>query len=159
MQLVEEMAQARSSRVAIVASRWHAAITDGLIAGALSAFEEAGGSQDAVTLIRVPGTFEIPFACKRVAEAGQVDGIVAVGVLLEGETEHFRLIADSLGEGLQRVMLETALPVGFGVVIAAEESLAVERSKIGDRSNRGYEAMVAVLEMINLQHRLKSERA
>ena len=131
-------------RFAIVASEYNSVITDRLVNGAKRALK----AQKEVTLIRVPGSFEIPLAVKQAAASKKYDGIVALGCVLRGETPHFEYISRAVSDGLQRVALETGIPVGFGVLTVHTVEQAMERS--GESGNKGFEAAMAALEMIDV---------
>ncbi len=131
-------------RFAIVASEYNSVITDRLIDGAKRALR----AQKQVSVIKVPGCFEIPLAVKQVAASKKYDGIVAVGCVLRGETPHFEYISRAVSEGLQRVALETGVPVGFGVLTVHTVEQAMDRS--GESGNKGFEAAMAALGMIDV---------
>ena len=140
---------AEGVRIAIVASRWNDFIVSHLIGGALDAFERHGGSRDGVTVYRVPGSLEIPLAAKRVAATRQWDAIVCLGVVIRGETPHFEYVAGEAFKGIAQVSLETGLPVTAGIVTA--ESLEQAINRAGAKSgNKGFEAVVTAIEMVNL---------
>src|SRR5437016_11646384 len=129
-------------RFAIVASEYNSVITDRLIEGAKRALK----AQEEVTLIRVPGGFEIPLAVKQAAASKKYDGIVALGCVLRGETPHFEYISRSVSEGLQHVALETGIPIGFGVLTVLTVEQAMERS--GESGNKGSAVPAAALDLI-----------
>jgi len=131
-------------RFAIVASEYNSVILDRLIAGAKRALKD----QKQVTLIRVPGSFELPLAAQQAALSKKYDGIVALGCVLRGETAHFEYISSAVSDGLQRVALETGIPVGFGLLTVDTVEQAMERS--GESANKGSEAAMAALEMIDV---------
>jgi len=131
-------------RFAIIASEYNSVIIDRLIAGAKRALKD----QKQVSLIRVPGSFEIPLASRQAALSKKYDGVVALGCILRGETPHFEYISSAVSDGLQRVALDTGVPVGFGVLTVDTVEQAMERS--GESGNKGFEAAMAALEMINV---------
>ena len=133
-----------SYRFAIVASEYNSVILDRLIAGAKRALKD----QKQVSVIRVPGSFEIPLAVKRAALSKKYDGIVALGCVLRGETPHFEYISRAVSNGLQQVALDTGIPVGFGVLTVDTVEQAMDRS--GESGNKGFEAAMAALEMIDV---------
>jgi len=133
-----------SFRFAIVASEYNSVIMDRLIAGA----ERALKNYEHVTRIRVPGAFEIPLAAKRAARSQKYDAIVALGCVLRGETPHFEYITHTVSGALQQVALETEIPIGFGILTVDTVGQAMDRS--GESGNKGFEAAVAALEMINV---------
>lgn len=131
-------------RFAIVASEYNSVIMDRLIAGARRALAD----QKDVALIRVPGSFEIPLAAKRAAESKKYDAIVALGCVVRGDTPHFEYISRAVSHGLQQVALETGIPVGFGVLTVETVQQAMDRS--GETGNKGVEAAMTALEMIDV---------
>ena len=131
-------------RVAVVASRWHTEVMDGLLAGAERALVEAGVAQ--VTRVRVPGTFELTVAAARLA-AAQFDAIVALGVVIRGGTPHFDYVCQAATAGLTAVTANTGVPVGFGVLTCDDEAQALDRAGLpGSAEDKGYEATAAALE-------------
>ncbi|MCC6953706.1 MAG: 6,7-dimethyl-8-ribityllumazine synthase, partial [Deltaproteobacteria bacterium] len=120
-----------------------------LLSGALGALQAHGVSPDHITVVRVPGSFEIPVACKRLAFSRHYDGVVAVGTLIRGDTDHYDLIAKEVTSGIQRVMMESGVPVTFGVITAnnMEQAMARSGSKAG---NKGAEAATAAVELANV---------
>ena len=140
---------AEGLRVAIVASRWNDFVTSRLIGGALDALERLGASADALTIIRVPGSFEIPMAARRAALSGKYDAIVCLGVIIRGETSHNEYIASEVIKGIASVSLETNLPITLGVVTADNLEQAIDRA--GAKSgNKGFDAAMTAVELVNL---------
>jgi 6,7-dimethyl-8-ribityllumazine synthase len=131
-------------RFAIVASEYNSVVMDRLIEGAKRALRDC----EKLAIIRVPGSFEIPLAVKRAALSKKYDGIVALGCVLRGETPHFEYISGAVSNGLGQVALETGIPIGFGVLTVDTVQQAMDRS--GESGNKGFEAAVAALEMINV---------
>lgn len=130
-------------KIAIVAASWHTEIMDGLIAGAKRALVAAGASYD---LIRVPGSFELPVACARLAASEKYHALVALGVVIRGGTPHFDYVCQAATQGLTAVSLEYLLPVGFGVLTCDDEAQARDRAGYPDSSeDKGAEAANAVL--------------
>jgi len=133
---------AEGLRVAIVASSWHQAVMDGLIAGATTACTRAGALS---VVYRVPGTFELPLAAQTAARAG-FDAVVALGVVIRGGTPHFEYVCDAATTGLTRVALDSGVPVGFGVLTCDDEQQALDRAGLpGSREDKGTEAAEAAL--------------
>ena len=140
-------------RFAIVVSRFNEAITEGLLRGARGAFADASVGEDAVTVVRVPGAFEIPVTAQRLAESGEYSAIVCLGCLIKGDTMHFEYIAEAVSHGITQAALATGVPITFGVLTTLTEEQAIERS--GDRSgdgpeNKGRDAALAAVEMARL---------
>ena len=140
---------AEGLRVAIVASRWNDFIVSRLIGGATDALERLGASSDAITIIRVPGSFELPMAAKRAAVSDEYDAVICLGVVIRGETNHNEYIAAEVFKGIAQVSLETNLPVTLGVVTADNLEQAIDRA--GAKSgNKGFDAAMTAVELVNL---------
>ena len=140
---------AEGLRVAIVASRWNDFIVSRLIGGAVDALERLGASSDAITIIRVPGSFELPMAAKRAAMSDEYDAVVCLGVVIRGETSHNEYIAAEVIKGIANVSLETNLPITLGVVTADTLEQAIDRA--GAKSgNKGFDAAMTAVELVNL---------
>jgi 6,7-dimethyl-8-ribityllumazine synthase len=130
-------------RVGVVAARWHERVVTGLLDGALRALTEAGVHDPLV--LRVPGSFELPVACARLARA-RYDTLVALGVVIRGGTPHFEYVCQAATEGLVRVSVETGVPVGFGLLTCDDEEQALDRAGLpGSREDKGYDAAQAAL--------------
>ena len=128
-------------RVAIVDASWHTQIMDGLVDGAQRAAAEAGAE---ATLIRVPGSFELPVAAARLAD--HFDAVVALGVVIRGGTPHFDYVCQAATDGLNRVAIESGKPVGFGVLTCDTEQQGLDRAGLeGSVEDKGHEAMTAAL--------------
>lgn len=130
-------------RVGVVAAQWHAQVMDGLLAGALSALDQCGVQEP--TVVRVPGTFELPVVAKRLADLGY-DAVVCLGVVVRGGTPHFDYVCRAAAEGINRVALDTGVPVGFGVLTCDNAEQALERSGLpGSKEDKGGEAALAAV--------------
>ena len=141
------------SRFAIVVSRFNEEITEGLLRGAREVFSEASVRDEDLTIVRVPGAFEIPIAAQRLAESGDYDAIVCLGCLIKGDTMHFEYIAEAASHGIVQAAAATGIPMAFGVLTTMTEEQAVERSGTGP-ANKGREAAAAAMEMATLFRRL-----
>jgi 6,7-dimethyl-8-ribityllumazine synthase len=129
-------------RVVIVAGSWHDVITDALIAGATRTLEASGAS---FSLVRVPGSFELPVVSKAALEAG-ADAVVALGVIIRGGTPHFEYVSAAATDGLTRVALDTGKPVGFGVLTLDDEQQGLDRAGLpGSKEDKGREAAEAAI--------------
>jgi 6,7-dimethyl-8-ribityllumazine synthase len=129
-------------RVVVIAGTWHEVITDGLIAGAAAALDESGASW---SLVRVPGSFELPVTAKAALEAG-ADAVVALGVIIRGGTPHFEYVSAAATDGLTRVALDTGRPVGFGVLTLDDEQQGLDRAGLpGSKEDKGREAAEAAI--------------
>lgn len=131
-------------RVAVVSASWHAEVMDGLRAGAAAALERAGVAR--VDEVRVPGSFELPVACARLARSGKFDAIVALGVVIRGGTPHFEYVCQAATDGLSRLSIETGLPIGFGLLTCDTEQQALDRAGLpGSVEDKGDEAAMAAI--------------
>jgi 6,7-dimethyl-8-ribityllumazine synthase len=130
-------------RVGVVAAQWHPTVMDGLVSGALRGLDEA--RVEAPTVVRVPGSFELPVAALHVARLGY-DAVVALGVVVRGGTPHFDYVCRAATDGLSRVALDSGVPVGFGLLTCDTEEQALDRAGLqGSREDKGYEAVQAAL--------------
>jgi 6,7-dimethyl-8-ribityllumazine synthase len=137
-----ETLDARGLSIVIVAGTWHDAITDGLIAGAERELTASGATW---SLVRVPGSFELPVVSKTALDAG-ADAVVALGVIIRGGTPHFDFVASAATDGLTRVALETGKPVGFGVLTLDDEQQGLDRAGLPDsKEDKGAEAAYAAI--------------
>ena len=152
--LIEGEARAERLRIAVVATRYNAPIVDRLRQGAVDALVERGASAADVAVILVPGAFELPLAVRQAARSGRYDAIVALGTVVRGETAHFDYVAGECAAGIARVMTDTGVPVGFGVLTVDTFEQAIERSG-GTVGNKGAEAALAAIEMAALIQRLE----
>lgn len=146
---IEGSLVAEGLRFAIVASRWNEFIVGRLVEGAVDGIVRHGGSSDQITIVRVPGSFELALAAKKVAKAGGIDAIICLGAVIRGETPHFDHVAGEAFKGITHVSLETELPVAVGIVTADSLDQAINRAG-GKAGNKGYEAAVTAIEMANL---------
>lgn len=135
---------AAGKRIAVVATRWHAEITDALLASAVAAAREAGIGDEDVEVLRAPGAFELPVVADALARSTRVDGVVCLGVVVRGGTPHFDYVCRAVTDGCLRVSLDHRLPVGFGVLTV--DSLDQAR----ERLDKGREAVRAVLETLTV---------
>lgn len=147
---------ASNARIGIVIARFNELITKSLLEGALEGLERFGVQQNNITLVWVPGSFEIPLAARQLAQSGQVDAVICLGAVIRGVTAHFDYVAGQTASGIANIALETKLPVIFGVLTTDTIEQAIERAgtKAG---NKGFEAVQAALEMIDLLQQLKGE--
>jgi 6,7-dimethyl-8-ribityllumazine synthase len=138
-----------SARIAIVASRFNHFIVDKLVEGALDALIRHGADEARITLVRVPGAWEVPLAASRVVSAKKVDAVVALAAVIRGATPHFDVIVSEVSKGLAQVQMQSGVPVGFGVLTTDTIEQAIERAgtKAG---NKGFDAAVSVIEMMSL---------
>jgi 6,7-dimethyl-8-ribityllumazine synthase len=136
-------------RIAIVASRYNSFVVDRLLEGCLATLKAGGIEEQNITLVTVPGAFEIPVAVKALADKGESDSIITLGAIIRGETPHFDIIADECTRGIGSIAIDSGLPVVFGVLTVDNVEQAMDRS--GDEeSNKGSEAATTALEMISV---------
>ncbi len=142
------------ARFAIVAARFNAAITDALLEGAVATLAEHGVPNDYVSVVQVPGAFEIPITAKRLAASGRYEAIITLGAVVRGATPHFEYVAGECARGISRVALQENVPVIFGVLTTDTDEQALARAG-GKEGNKGCEAAIAGLEMVTLLRRLQ----
>lgn len=143
-------------RVAVVAARFHASITERLVEGAVSGLRHHGVAEDAITVVWVPGAFEIPVAARALADAGGLDAIVCVGAVVRGETAHFDLIAQAAARGIADVASATRVPCAFEV-LATETVAQAEARAGGEHGNKGWDAAASALETASVLRRIRGE--
>ena len=144
---------ARAMRVAIVVSRFNDDITARLRDGAVEALTVAGAATADIEVFDVPGAFEIPWAARAAASTGRFDAVVCLGCVIRGETYHFEVIADAVAQGVVDAGGETGVPITFGVLTTDTLEQALARAAM-DRTNKGWEAAIAAVEMAHLARRL-----
>ena len=141
-------------KVAIVVSRFNELATERLLAGAIDTFRRHGLADDAVTVVRVPGSFEIPLPAKRLAESKQFAAIVCLGAVIQGETSHHEYINHPMASSIMQASRSSGVPVTFGVLTCQSMEQALDRAG-GKAGNKGIEASLAAIEMINLLASMK----
>ena len=147
--LIEGDLLGQGKKFAIVLSRWNDFFGEKLLAGAIDTLQRHGVSPDDITVVKCPGSFELPMVVQRVAKRGGVDAIIGLGVLIRGSTPHFDYIAAEATKGLAAVALDHDVPVSFGVITCDTLDQAIERS--GSKAgNKGAECAMAAIEMANL---------
>lgn len=140
-------------RFGIVASRFNSFITERLLGGALDALERSGAGAKQVDVARVPGSFELPLAAKKMGGSGNYDALIAIGCILRGETSHFEYIASEVARGIQLAQLDTGVPMIFCVLTCDSLEQAIDRAGLKS-GNKGFEAGLAAVEMANLARKL-----
>ena len=143
-------------KLGIVVSRFNSAITEKLLEAAVDTFKKHGGSGDQITVVRVPGSFEIPIAAQRLARSGKCDAVVCLGCIIRGETKHFDFLAGEVTRAIDEVALKEALPVSYGVITSDTVEQAMNRAGL-KYGNKGVEATVAVLEMVSVLRQLTND--
>lgn len=142
-------------KIAIVTSRFNSYVVDRLYDGAVKCLEANSVSLDSVTLVKVPGAFEIPVAVKSLLDTNKYDAIITLGAVIRGETPHFEFISNECTHGISKLAMDSGVPVIFGVLTVDNSEQAMDRA--GDEeSNKGYEAAAAALEMISVLNQIKA---
>ena len=136
-------------RIGVALARFNQAVTDQLLAGTLDALVRHGVADDAIDVASVPGAFELPLCAQRLAATGRYDALVCLGAVVRGETPHFEFVAGEAARGIADVARRHDLPVAFGVLTTDTIEQALARAG-GERGNKGYEAAVTALEMVQV---------
>jgi 6,7-dimethyl-8-ribityllumazine synthase len=144
----------KDAKFALVASRFNELVVAQLIEGARDTLRRHGVTEEHITLVRVPGAWELPLVCKRMAQSGKFEAVIALGVVIRGGTPHFDFVAGAAASGIERVALDSMVPVVFGVLTTDSIEQALERAgtKAG---NKGADAAMSALEMVNLGRELR----
>ena len=156
MKVLEGSLVAPNAKVAVVVARFNSFINENLVEGAVDALKRVGQVNDEnITLARVPGAYELPLAARRLADSKKFDAIVALGTVIRGGTAHFEYVAGEASSGLGQVAMQADIPVAFGVLTTENIEQAIERAgtKAG---NKGAEAALVALEMVNLLDQIKA---
>ena len=149
MHTIQGSGRAAGFRFAVVVSKYNDFVTDRLQTGALEALTSAGVDRDVVTVVRVPGAYELPLAAQHAAESGRFDAVVCLGSLIRGETPHFEYISSAVSQGLTTAAAATGIPITFGVLTTNSVEEALARAVDGP-TNKGHEAAVAAIEMAEI---------
>src|SRR5580700_3361481 len=152
---IRAASSAAGFRFALVVSRFNSFITDRLLAGAVDALASAGADGKNITVVHVPGSFEIPLTAKKLAEGGRADAVIAIGCILRGETAHFDYVASEVARGVQLAQLDTGIPIIFCVLTCDTLEQAIDRAGLKS-GNKGYDAGLAAIEMANLSKQLRT---
>ncbi|MEO8901918.1 MAG: 6,7-dimethyl-8-ribityllumazine synthase [Polyangiaceae bacterium] len=145
----------QGTRFAIVAARFNSFIVERLVEGALDALRRHGADLSKVVVVRVPGAWEIPFACARLAKSKKIDAVIALGAVIRGSTPHFEHVSSEVSKGVAQVSLDSGIPVSFGVLTTDTIEQAIERAgtKAG---NKGVDAALAAVELVTLGRALEA---
>ena len=143
------------ARFCIVVARWNSFVVDSLEAGAIDTLKRHGANEEDITVVRLPGAFEMPLVLDKVASSGEYDGIITLGAVIRGATPHFDYVAGECAAGIARINAEGRIPVVFGVLTTDTIEQAIERAgtKAG---NKGSEAALTAMEMVSLAARLST---
>ena len=153
MKHLEGKLTAKGLKFGIVLSRYNNFVAERLLEGALDALRRSGAEEGDITVVRVPGSFEIPLAAKKLAKAARYDAVICLGCVIRGATPHYAYIATEVTKGIASVSLESEVPVAFGVLTTDTIEQAIERAgtKMG---NKGFDAAMSAIEMANLMREL-----
>ncbi|URA10514.1 6,7-dimethyl-8-ribityllumazine synthase [Thermospira aquatica] len=149
MPIYEGKLTAKGMRLALVVGKFNSFIGDKLVSGALNAFEQLEGDPNAVDIYKVPGSYEIPGVVRRLLEAKKHDAIIALGVIIRGQTPHFEYVSGNTSKALMEMASEGKIPVIFGIITADDVEQAIDRAGVKN-GNKGYEAVLTAVEMANL---------
>ena len=153
---IEGGLQGDGLRVAIAVARFNSFITDRLLGGALDGLRRHGVAEDAVTVVRVPGSWELPVVVKALAESGKYDAIICLGAVIRGETPHFDYVAGEAAKGIGQAMMATGVPVAFGVLTTNTLEQAIDRA--GAKSGKkGFDAAATVIEMAGVLRQIRGK--
>ena len=147
--VLEGQLSAEGFKFGIIVSRFNDFISSRLVEGAMDALLRHGATEEQVSVIKVPGAFEIPLTAKKLAESGRYDAVICLGAVIRGSTPHFDYVAAEVSKGIASVSLESRIPITFGVLTTDNLEQAIERA--GSKSgNKGYDGAMAAIEMVNL---------
>ncbi|MBA4349082.1 MAG: 6,7-dimethyl-8-ribityllumazine synthase [Thermodesulfovibrio sp.] len=153
MRVIEGELQAKGLKFGLVVSRFNDFITSRLLEGAIDALKRHGAKEDDIDVVRVPGSFEIPLAAKKMAAKGMYNAIICLGTVIRGATPHFEYVAAEVSKGIASASLESGVPMAFGVITSDTIEQAVERA--GSKSgNKGWDAAITAIEMAQVLKRL-----
>jgi 6,7-dimethyl-8-ribityllumazine synthase len=153
MNLIEGKLSAKGRKFGIVVARFNSFITERLLEGALDALKRHEADDAAITVVKVPGSFEVPLAARKLAESGKFDAVICLGAVIRGSTPHFDFVAAEVSKGVAHVALQSGCPVLFGVLTCDTIEQAVERA--GTKSgNKGADAAMAAVEMVSVYAQL-----
>jgi 6,7-dimethyl-8-ribityllumazine synthase len=138
--------------VGIVVSRWNSMITEAMLEGVISTLVANGVKKDSITIVRCPGSYEIPLTAQWLLETKRYEGVIALGVVIRGGTPHFDYVCDAVNQGVLDLNLRFSTPVAFGVLTTDDVQQALDR--VGDKENKGSEAALALLKMITIRRSL-----
>jgi 6,7-dimethyl-8-ribityllumazine synthase len=144
-----------SVKIAIVLSRFNSFVVDRLYSGAIKSLKENKINEDAITIVKVPGAFEIPVAVEAILDKNEFDAVITLGAVIRGETPHFDFIANECSHGISQLAINSGVPVIFGVLTVDNVDQAMDRAG-EEESNKGYEAASAALEMIDVLRQIRS---
>jgi 6,7-dimethyl-8-ribityllumazine synthase len=151
--VIEGTVDARGMKMGVIVSRFNNFITVKLLEGAMEGLKSHGGADDDLTVVHVPGAFEIPMVAARMAASGKFDALVCLGAVIRGDTPHFEYVCDAVTHGISKAVWEYRIPISFGVLTTDNVQQAMERSGVKD-ANKGYEAALTAIEMVSVLRQL-----
>jgi 6,7-dimethyl-8-ribityllumazine synthase len=147
--IIEGNLTSKGLRLALVASRFNDFITSRLVDGALDVITRSGGDTGQTSIVKVPGAFEMPLIAKKLAQSGMYDAVICLGAVIRGSTPHFEYVSNQVSRGISQAMLDSGVPISFGVITADDLEKAIERAG-SKQGNKGAEAAMAAIEMANV---------
>jgi 6,7-dimethyl-8-ribityllumazine synthase len=151
--VIEGTVDARGMKMGVIVSRFNNFITVKLLEGAMEGLKSHGGADDDLTVVHVPGAFEIPIVAARMAASGKFDALVCLGAVIRGDTPHFEYVCDAVTHGISKAVWEYRIPITFGILTTDNVQQAMERSGVKD-ANKGYEAALTAIEMVSVLRQL-----
>lgn len=154
MEMIEGSTKPGKAKIGIVVSKWNSMITDKMLDGALKALRSNGIQDEDISVVKCPGSYEIPLAVQQLIQNRDPDGVIALGVVIRGGTPHFEYVCDAVNRGITDLILKHNKPIAFGVLTTNDVTQALERA--GEKGNKGGEAALALLEMISVEQKLSN---
>lgn len=153
VRVIEGKLDARGMKIGIIVSRFNNFITEKLLDGALDGLKSHGAEDSKISIVHVPGAFEIPLLAQRMAKSGKFDALICLGAVIRGETPHFEYVSEAVTRGIVRTISQHEIPVAFGVLTTNSVEQAMERSGAKD-ANKGYEAALVAIEMVSVTRQI-----
>lgn len=157
LNIISENTTVNGTTVGIVVSRWNSIITEAMLNGAIQALTANGVANADIRVVRCPGSYEIPLTAQWLLEDDTIDGVIALGVVIRGGTPHFEYVCDAVNKGILELNLRYSKPVAFGVLTTDNVQQALDRA--GDKGNKGGEAALALLEMLNIKAKINKKES
>lgn len=157
LNIISENTTVNAATVGIVVSRWNSMITEAMLNGAIQALTANGLANADIRVVRCPGSYEIPLTAQWLLEDDAIDGVIALGVVIRGGTPHFEYVCDAVNKGILELNLRYSKPVAFGVLTTDNVQQALDRA--GDKGNKGGEAALALLEMLNIKAKINKKES
>ncbi|HET8563854.1 MAG TPA: 6,7-dimethyl-8-ribityllumazine synthase [Candidatus Binatia bacterium] len=153
VRVIEGKLDARGMKIGIIVSRFNNFITEKLLDGALDGLKSHGAEDSKISIVHVPGAFEIPLLAQRMAKSGKFDALICLGAVIRGETPHFEYVSEAVTRGIVRAISQHEIPVAFGVLTTNSVEQAMERAGAKD-ANKGYEAALVAIEMVSVTRQI-----